>query len=122
MKDSDRDLITRFCLAERLKSETLNMMQVFLRLQDYITEKQENPDSKTVVKWFLNLLDGEIGRAAAIVKSKNFIAAQEIVSEAIHQYEVSGENINFQDFIAILRTLVTKITSEAASAAKELEF
>lgn len=122
MDETEKKLITRFCLAERLKSEILTMMQVVLRLQDYRTERNENPDGKTVVSWFLNALYGEINRAAAISKSKYFTEAQSIIAGLIPKYDISDGALMDQGIVETLRTMVTKITSEAADAAKELQF
>ena len=122
MDETEKKLITRFCLAERLKSEILTMMQVVLRLQDYRTERKENPDGKTVVSWFLNALYGEINRAAAISKSKYFTEAQSIIAGLIPKYDISDGALMDQGIVETLRTMVTKITSEAADAAKELQF
>ena len=120
MDESERNLITRFCFAERLKSTTLNMMQTILRFQDYIENKKEEPDGKTILLWVLNLLNNEVTQAASISQNKFFIEAQNLVAEAIQL--IGGQQPNFQQIIDKLREAVTRITSEASNVAKELKF
>lgn len=122
MNSSNRKLITQFCLAERLKSDILNMMQAMLRFEDYLTDRKESPDGKTVLSWFLDLLDGEINRAAAISPSENFAEAQSIIADMVQNYKTSDSVPNIQDLITNLRNIISKITSEAAKAANELQF
>jgi len=122
MEDTTKKLIIRFSKADCLKSATLNVMQLFLRFQDYLEHKKETPDGKTILTWFLIILNNEVSLAASISKSQNLVEAQNLVAEVIQKYEISGEHPNFQEIIDILRNAVTKITSEAATAAKDLEF
>ncbi len=122
MDEKEKKLIIRFCHAERLKSSILNLMEIFLRFQDYIAQEQKEPSGRTFLSWFLNLLFSEISRAANISHSKELTEAQNQVSMIITQLEMSGPQPDFQQIMDILRNTITRITSEAANAAKELNF
>ncbi|MHA1131309.1 MAG: hypothetical protein ACTSQI_00270 [Candidatus Helarchaeota archaeon] len=121
MDKSLRQDLFRFCRADALKSATLNIMQIGLRYQDYLTQKKEAPDAKTLFSWILNQLNNEITRAASSSASKSLIEAQNYVAEAIQKFEASDQIPNFPEIIDMLRTAVTKITSEAANMAKVLK-
>ncbi|HUX98812.1 MAG TPA: hypothetical protein VMV49_04615 [Candidatus Deferrimicrobium sp.] len=122
MDEIKRRLVVRFCQAEGLKSNVINMMQILLKLHDYLGSKKEEPDIQTLLSWFLNLLNNEITQAASISQSKTLIEAQNLIAEVIEKYSITGQQPNFQQLIDILRETVTKITTEAAKIAKELEF
>ena len=115
-------LIIQFCHAERIKSAVLNMMQVVLRFHDYLENKKENPDGKTILLWFLNQLINDIARAANISQSQNLTAAQNLVAEVIQNASISEQPSKYQELVNTLRNALTKITSEAASVASELNF
>ena len=122
MERSERQLIIRFCQAEKLKSMILGMMQILLRLHDYIEHKKEEPDPKTLLLWFLNYYNNEITQAASISQSKELVEAQNLVADVIQKYEMAGSSPNLQQLVELLRTSVTKITTEASIVAKELQF
>lgn len=122
INSKDKNLVIQFCQLERIKSAVLNMMQTFLRLQDYLKNKEDAPDCKTILSWFLNLLNNDITNAANISKSENLFEAQNLTSEIIQKYSISGLSPNFQELLDLLRNTITKITSEAAKVAKELNF
>ncbi len=121
LDESIKQLVFRFCQADGLKSTTLNIMQILLRYQDYLTHKKEDPDVKTLFSWFLNQLNNEVTRAASISGSKHLIEAQNYVAEVIQKFERGSQPPNFQALVEMLRNAVTKITSEAAMVAKELK-
>ncbi|MHA1264301.1 MAG: hypothetical protein ACTSRS_03620 [Candidatus Helarchaeota archaeon] len=122
MDEMERKLISRFCRAERLKTELLNLMQIFLRIQDSIKYKNEKPDGQTLLTWILNLLNNEITQAASISQSKNLIQAQNFIADVITKYDKSGDIPEFEAIIDLMRNAVTKITSEAAEVAGALKF
>lgn len=95
---------------------------MFLKIQDYIHEKGTPPDGRLVITWFLNILNNELTQAASLAQSKSLIEAQNLIAEAVNKYDMSGDTPNFQTLIDLLRTAVTKITSEAANTAAELKF
>ncbi|NVM54966.1 MAG: hypothetical protein HWN66_14775 [Candidatus Helarchaeota archaeon] len=121
MNEPERKLVIRFSQADRIKASILNMMQIFLKFQDYLEHKKEEPDGKTVLSWFLNLLFNDTARAANISQSQNLIEAQNLLSEIIAEFGV-GSHPNFQRLMDSLRNTIIKITSEASYAAKELKF
>jgi hypothetical protein len=96
------------------------MMQTALKYQDYLEHRREAPDGKTVLSWFLNALHNDIARAANVSHSKTLIDAQNLVSKVI--FDTTGSMPNFQNILDILRDTITKITTEASSVAKELNF
>jgi hypothetical protein len=122
MDELTKKLVVRFCQAEGLKSNVLNMMQILLKLHDYMESKKEAPDTQTFLSWFLNILNNEISQAATISQSKSLIEAQNLVAEVIQKYSISGSQPNFQQLVDLLRETVTKITTEAAKVANELKF
>ncbi len=120
LNESERKLVTRFCQVEGIKSATLKMMQMILRFQDYVEHKKEEPDWQTLLSWVLNFLFTDINQVASITQSKYLVEANNLVAEVIT--DITAAQPNFQQIINKLREAVTKITSEAATVAKELKF
>jgi len=98
------------------------MMQIFLRFQDYGANKQQEPDGKTLLSWFLNYLNNEITQAASYAQDKNLIEAQNLIAEVIQSFSSNESTIDYDQIMDILRNTITKITSEASQVADELQF
>lgn len=122
MDESEKSLIIRFCQLEGIKSSILNMMQIFLRFQDSITNKQQEPDGKTLLSWFLNYLNTEITQAASYSQNSNLIEAQNLIAEVIQNFSSGDLTTDYEQIMDILRNTITKITSEASQVAEELQF
>ena len=122
MDESEKKLITRFCQVEGAKTTLLNMMQIFLRFQDYIAHKKQEPDGKTIFLWFLNFLNNEITQAATYSKGKSLIEAQNLIAKVIQDFSISSTADDYTKILDLLREAITKITSEAAYIADDLKF
>ena len=122
MDESEKKLIIRFCQVEGAKTTLLNMMQIFLRFQDYIAHKKQEPDGKTIFLWFLNFLNNEITQAATYSKGKSLIEAQNLIAKVIQDFSNSSTADDYTKILDLLREAITKITSEAAYIADDLKF
>lgn len=122
MDESEKKLIIRFCQVEGAKTTLLNMMQIFLRFQDYIAHKKQEPDGKTIFLWFLNFLNNEITQAATYSKGKSLIEAQNLIAKVIQDFSSSSTADDYTKILDLLREAITKITSEAAYIADDLKF
>jgi len=122
MDESEKKLIIRFCQVEGAKTTLLNMMQIFLRFQDYIAHKKQEPDGKTIFLWFLNFLNNEITQAATYSKGKSLIEAQNLIAKVIQDFSSSSTADDYTKILDSLREAITKITSEAAYIADDLKF
>jgi len=124
MDEPEKSLIIRFCQLEGIKSSILNIMQIVLRFQDYVTNKTQEPDSGILLSWFLNYLNNEITQAASYSQTSNLIEAQNLIAQVIQNFSGSNSIIttDYESIMDILRNTITKITSEASQVAEELQF
>ncbi len=122
LNEVEKKNLIKFCHAERLKSEVLNVMQIFLKIQDYTEHKEEPLEGKTVLIWFLNALANDIARAVSVSQSPFLVDAQRLITTILQSYSSSGQQANIEDIMDQLRELISKITSEASIIAKELKF
>ena len=122
MDESEKRLIIRFCQVEGIKTTLLNTMQIFLRFQDYIAHKKEEPDGKTIFLWFLNFLNNEITQAASYATGKSLIEAQNLIAKVIQNFSISSTADDYTKILDILRETITKVTSEASYIAEDLKF
>jgi len=122
MDESEKRLIIRFCQVEGIKTTLLNTMQIFLRFQDYIAHKKEEPDGKTIFLWYLNFLNNEISQAATYSKGKSLIEAQNLIAKVIQDFSTSSTADDYTKILDWLREAITKITSEASYIADDLKF
>jgi hypothetical protein len=122
MDESGKKLIVRFCQLEAIKSSILNMMQIFLRFQDYEGNKGQEPDSKTLLSWFLNFLNNEMTQAASYAQNRNLIEAQNLIAEVIQNFSTNDSITDYEQIMDLFRSIITKITSEASQVADELQF
>jgi len=120
--EKEKRLIIRFCQVEGIKNTLLNSMQIFLRFQDYIAHKKEEPDGKTIFLWFLNFLNNEITAAASYSKGKSLIEAQNLIAKAIQNFSSSSTADDYTKILDLFREAIIKITSEASYIAEDLKF